>query len=73
VDVENSSNELREELRDRFAAAALTALLSHMPSVAAFAARPDKHSEEVAHDKLATEAYRWADAMLKARQQPRTR
>ncbi len=70
MDVEDSSNELKEELRDRFAAAALTALLSHMPSAAAFAARPDKHSEEVAHDKLASEAYRWADAMLKARRQP---
>lgn len=69
MDVENSINELREELRDRFAASALTALLSHMPSALAFAARPDKHAEEVAHDKLASEAYRWADAMLKARTQ----
>jgi hypothetical protein len=69
VDVENSINEFREELRDRFATAALTALLSHMPSAVAFAARPDKHAEEVAHDKLANEAYRWADAMLKARNQ----
>jgi hypothetical protein len=58
----------RDELRDKFAAAALTALLNHIPP-AAFAARSDKHTEEEAHDKLASEAYRWADAMLKARSQ----
>jgi hypothetical protein len=45
---------------------ALTALLSHMPPSAAFAVRPDKHAEEVAHGTLASEAYRWAEAMLKA-------
>jgi len=70
VDVENSINEHREELRDRFAAAALAALLSHMPPSAVFASRSDKHAEDVAHEKLASEAYRWADAMLKARDQP---
>ena len=60
--------EQREELRDKFAAAALTGLLSHLPTAsAAFAARPDKHMEEIAHERLASEAYRWADAMLKAR------
>jgi len=48
---------------------ALTALLGHMPSSVAFAARPDEQAEEVARDKLASEAYRWADAMLKARAQ----
>jgi hypothetical protein len=68
--VEDSINNSLEELRDKFAASALTALLSHMPSAVAFAARPDKQAEEVAHDKLAKEAYRWADAMLKARNQP---
>jgi hypothetical protein len=66
--VETLDNEDREELRDKFAAAALTALLSHIPSVA-FAARSDEHAEEQAHEKLAREAYRWADAMLKARNQ----
>jgi hypothetical protein len=60
----------REELRDKFAAAALTALLSHIPASAAFAKRSDKQTEEGEHDKLANEAYRWADAMLKARNQP---
>jgi hypothetical protein len=62
-------NEHLEALRDRFATAALTALLSHIPSVA-FAARADEHAQEQAHDKMAAEAYRWADAMLKARNQP---
>ena len=67
--VEPSINEHLEELRDKFAAAALTALLNHIPP-SAFAARSDKHAEEEAHEKLAHEAYRWADAMLKARGQP---
>jgi len=62
-----STNERPEELRDKFAAAALTALLSHLPQSTAFAARSDKHTEDVAHEKLAVEAYRWADAMMKAR------
>jgi hypothetical protein len=66
--VETLDNGSREELRDRFATAALTALLSHLPSVA-FAARSDERAEEQAHDKMAAEAYRWADAMLKARNQ----
>ncbi len=66
--VENLDNGHREELRDRFATAALTALLSHIPSVA-FAARSDEHAEERMHDKIAAEAYQWADAMLKARNQ----
>jgi hypothetical protein len=66
--VEISTQEKREELRDKFAAAALMGLLSHLPTTAAaFAARPDKQSEDIAHEKLALEAYRWADAMLKAR------
>jgi hypothetical protein len=69
-DVETPINEHREELRDKFAAAALTALLSHLPASGAFAARPDKRAEDVAHDKLASEAYRWADAMLVARIRP---
>jgi hypothetical protein len=69
VDVKTTANEHEEELRDKFAAAALTALLSHVPASTGFAARPDKEAEEVAHDKVATEAYRWADAMLKARKQ----
>jgi hypothetical protein len=38
-----------------------------MPSAVAFPARQDKHAEEVADEKLANEAYRWADAMLKSR------
>jgi hypothetical protein len=66
--VETVDNGHREELRDKFATAALTALLSHIPSIA-FAARSDEHAEEEAHEKLAREAYRWADAMLKARSQ----
>jgi hypothetical protein len=67
VGVNTTTNEHREELRDKFAAAALTALLSHVHPSTAFATRPDKEAEEVEHDKVATEAYRWADAMLKAR------
>jgi hypothetical protein len=67
VDVNTTSNEHGEELRDKFAAAALTALLSHLHPSTAFATRLDKEAEEVEHDKVATEAYRWADAMLKAR------
>jgi hypothetical protein len=59
-----------EELRDAFATAALAALLSNLPANRAFAALTDKHSEEVARERLASEAYRWADAMLKARDQP---
>jgi hypothetical protein len=59
----------QQELRDRFATAALTALLSNLPTSRAFAALTDQHSEEAAHERLATEAYRWADAMLKARDQ----
>jgi hypothetical protein len=69
VDVETLDNGHREELRDMFATAALTALLGHIPSVA-FAARSDENAQEQAHDKVAAEAYRWADAMLKARNQP---
>ena len=69
MDVKTSANEHEEELRDRFAAAALTALLSHVHASTAFATRPDKEAEDVAHDKVATDAYRWADAMLKARNQ----
>jgi hypothetical protein len=65
--VEPFTNEHQEELRDKFAAAALTALLSHVPAYTAFAAPPDKQAQDIAHDKLASEAYRWADAMLKAR------
>ena len=68
--MKTSNNEHQEELRDKFAAAALTALLSHIPSSVAFAARPDKQAEDVAHEKLASEAYRWADAMLAARLRP---
>ena len=67
--METLENEHLEALRDKFAAAALTALLSHIPSVA-FAAASDEHAQEQAHDKMAAEAYRWADAMLKARNQP---
>jgi hypothetical protein len=68
VDVTTTANE-HEELRDRFAAAALTALLMHVHPSTAFATRPDKEAEDMAHDRVATEAYRWADAMLKARTQ----
>jgi hypothetical protein len=67
VDVNTMNNELAEELRDRFAAAALTALLTHVPPSTAFAMRPDKEAEDVEHANVAREAYRWADAMLKAR------
>jgi hypothetical protein len=70
VDVETPNNEKQEELRDRFAAAALTALLNHIPQSVAFAARPDQHAADEAHEKLASEAYRWADAMLKVRTLP---
>ena len=69
MDVNTTANEHKEELRDRFAAAALTALLSHAHPSTAFATRPDKETESVEHDKVATEAYRWADAMLRARSQ----
>ena len=69
MDVEILDNEHLEALRDSFATAALTALLSHVPPIA-FAARPDEHAEERTQGKIAAEAYRWADAMLKARSQP---
>ena len=69
MDVKTTANEHEEELRDRFAVAALTALLSQVHASTAFATRPDKEAEEVAHDKLASEAYRWADAMLRARKE----
>lgn len=65
--VDTVTDHQREELRDQFAIAALTALLSHIPPSAAFATRIDKHTQDEAHEKLAREAYRWADAMLKAR------
>jgi hypothetical protein len=67
VDVNTNTNERGEELRDKFAAAALTALLSHIHPPTAFATQPDKEAEVMEHDKVATEAYRWADAMLRAR------
>ena len=67
MDVKTTTGERDNELRDKFAAAALTALLSNVHVSNAFATRPDKEAEDVAQDKLATEAYRWADAMLKAR------
>ena len=67
MDVNTPNNQRGEELRDKFAAAALTALLTHVPPSTAFATRPDKEAEDVEHDKVAKEAYRWADAMLKAR------
>jgi hypothetical protein len=67
VNVNTTINERGEELRDKFATAALVALLSQIHPPAAFAARPDKEAEVVEHDKVATEAYRWADAMLRAR------
>ncbi len=69
MDVKTTANEHEENLRDRFAAAALTALLSHVHASTAFASQPDKEAEDVAHDKMAIEAYRWADAMLRARKQ----
>ena len=67
MDVKTTANERDNELRDRFAASALTALLSNVHVFTAFATRPDKEAEDVAQDKIAREAYRWADAMLKAR------
>jgi hypothetical protein len=69
VNVELLMDEQREALRDKFAIAALTALLSHTPAYAAFASQADKRAEQEAHDKMASEAYQWADAMLKARDQ----
>jgi hypothetical protein len=62
------STKEQQELRDRFATAALTALISNLTGSSPFAARHDKHSEDVAHERVATEAYRWADAMLKVRE-----
>jgi hypothetical protein len=59
------SEDRRQQLRDTFAAAALGALLGHPSASAAFATRAEK--EEIVHEKLAAEAYRWADAMLKVR------
>jgi hypothetical protein len=59
------TEERREQLRDVFAAAALGALLGHPSSSAAFATRAEK--QEIVHEKLAADAYRWADAMLKVR------
>ncbi len=56
-------------MRDRFAMAALTALIGNLSGATPFANRPDKHTEDVAHERLAAEAYRWADAMLKMRQE----
>jgi hypothetical protein len=67
--VEPLLNERREDLRDKFAVAALTALLSHTPAYVAFASQTDQRSEDKMHDKLAGDAYRWADAMMKARDQ----
>lgn len=67
MDVNTIANEPDNELRDRFAAAALTALLSNVHVSSAFATQPDKEAENMAQDKLAREAYRWADAMLRAR------
>ena len=56
MDVSTTANDYERELRDRFAVAAFTALLSHVPSSTAFATRPDKDAEDVEHDKVATEA-----------------
>jgi hypothetical protein len=67
VDVKNIADEPDNELRDRFATAALTALLSNVHVSTAFATQPDKEAEDMAQNKLAREAYGWADAMLKAR------
>ncbi|MFL6446460.1 MAG: hypothetical protein ACJ746_02015 [Bryobacteraceae bacterium] len=61
------ASERGEELRDRFAAAALAALLNRIHASTAFATLPDKEAEDLQHDKVAREAYRWADAMLRAR------
>lgn len=69
LDVNTITDERGEELRDKFATAALTALLSHIHRSTAFAMRPDREAETVEHDKVAAEAYRWADAMLRARGQ----
>ena len=59
----------QKELRDKFAAAALSSLLNNLAKTSSFAEQPDKQREDVAHEKLAAEAYRWADAMLKVRDQ----
>jgi hypothetical protein len=64
--METITDERRQELRDTFAAAALGALLGHPSASAAFATRAEK--QEIVHEKLAAEAYRWADAMLKVRE-----
>jgi hypothetical protein len=71
MDVKSTANEPDRKLRDRFAAAALTALLSNVHVSSAFGTLPDKEAERAAQDKIATEAYRWADAMLKARNEPK--
>jgi hypothetical protein len=63
--METLTDERRQQLRDTFAAAALGALLGHPSASAAFATRAEK--QEIVHEKLATEAYRCADAMLKVR------
>jgi hypothetical protein len=63
------THERRQEWRDTFAAAALGALLGHPSTSAAFATRAER--EEIVHEKLATEAYRWAGAMLKVRRRER--
>ena len=68
MDVNTTINERGEDLRDKFAVAALTALLGHVhPSTAFAPPPPDKEAEDAEHDKVANEAYRWADAMLRAR------
>jgi hypothetical protein len=41
--------------------------LSNVHVSTAFATQPDKEAEDMAQNKLAREAYGWADAMLKAR------
>lgn len=61
--------EEQQELRDRFAIAALTALLNNLAKGRSFAAQPDRQREDTEREKLAAEAYRWADAMLKMRDQ----
>jgi hypothetical protein len=53
------TEERREQLRDVFAALALYWVIPQVQ-------RPSQR-EEIAHEKLAAEAYRWADAMLKVR------
>jgi hypothetical protein len=65
VATDTLNDERRQELRDGFAAAALGALLGHPSTSVAFATRAER--EEVIHEKLAVEAYRWAEAMLKVR------